>query len=118
MKKEICKHLPSNFPKVIAVDFDGTLFTSDYPKILEPNLPLIRKCIELQSKGYIINLWTCRKGKELRMAVRACEEQGLVFNYINKNEKTRIKYYGDSRKLGADYYLDDKAISFESFLEL
>ena len=107
-----------NFPKVIAVDFDGTLFKTNYPKILEPNLPLIRKCIELQSRGYLISLWTCRKGKELREAVDACASQGLIFDHINKNEKKRIRYYGDSRKMSADYYIDDRAISFESFLEL
>ena len=40
-----------------------------------------------------------------------CKEVGLVFDYVNENIPSRTKRFGnDCRKIGADIYLDDKAM--------
>ena len=98
--------------KIIAVDFDGTLFDTEWPSIIkEPNTELIdwlsyrKACNEDR-----IILWTCRCGKDLEVAVDACAEQGLIFDAVNENLPDMIeKFGGDSRKIFADIYIDDKA---------
>lgn len=96
---------------IIAVDFDGTLAVTDYPKIIKPKKTVIRFCISQQAMGDTLILWTCRHGKELDEAVEWCREQGLTFDYINENPPGKIPIYGDSRKVYADIYLDDHNMS-------
>ena len=99
--------------KVIAVDFDGTLCTNNWPKIGEPNTVLINQLKEEQKNGAAIILFTCRENKLLRDAVKWAKDQELKFDAINKNIKERIRAYkGDSRKISADVYIDDKAAAF------
>ncbi len=99
--------------KVIAVDFDGTLCVNKWPKIGEPNKELIGQLIEEQKNGAVIILWTCRERKLLKEAVEWSKEQGLDFDYVNRNAKERIRIYkNDSRKVGADVYVDDRATAF------
>ena len=96
--------------QVVAVDFDNTLFVTDYPRILEPILPVIDFCKMLQEQGWVLILWTCREGKDLTDAISVCKMVGLTFDYVNENEPERIKAFGnDSRKIGADLYIDDRA---------
>lgn len=92
---------------IIAVDFDGVLAVTDYPKIVSPKKNIIEFCKRRQSSGDTIILWTCRHGKELDEAVKWCGEQGLFFDYINENPPNRVMIYGASRKVYADIYLDD-----------
>ena len=99
--------------KIIAVDFDGTLFDTEWPSIIkEPNTELINWLKNRQShedQDRII-LWTCRCGKDLEVAVEACANQGLIFDAINENLPDMIeKFGGDTRKIFADIYIDDKA---------
>ena len=99
--------------KVIAVDFDGTLCTRNWPGIGEPNRELISQLIEEQKNGTAIILFTCREKRLLRDAVDWCRKQGLVFDEVNRNIKERIRVYkSDSRKISADLYIDDRAVSF------
>lgn len=42
--------------KIIAVDFDGTLFTDAYPEIGEPIWKVINYCKKEQAEGSIIIL--------------------------------------------------------------
>ena len=100
--------------KAIAVDFDGTLCENRYPKIGEPNTELIGQLIEEQKNGADIILWTCRTGKLLTAAVTWAKQQGLRFDYVNRNTKERIRAYkSDCRKISADVYIDDRAAVFE-----
>jgi hypothetical protein len=92
---------------IIAVDFDGTLAVTDYPKIIRPKTAIINFCKDMLREGHTLILWTCRQGKELEDAVAWCKEQGLEFDYINENPPDRIAIYGDCRKVYADIYLDD-----------
>jgi len=92
----------------IAVDFDGTLCEDAWPNIGRPNHRLIRFLINWQKQGNKVILWTCRDGDILDLAVRWCGSYGLYFDAVNCNLQERIDYYGhDSRKIGADYYIDD-----------
>ena len=99
--------------KTIAVDFDGTLCVSRWPKIGEPNQELIDQLIEERKNGAALILNTCREGKLLREAVRWCKDLGLTFDAVNRNTRERIRAFkGDSRKISADIYIDDKAVAF------
>lgn len=98
----------------IAVDFDGTLCKNEFPRIGEANDVIINQIKYLKSIGFQIILWTCRGGKLLEQAVKWCTTKGLVFDSVNENTPERIKKWGnDSRKVGADEYWDDKAITVE-----
>ena len=99
--------------RVIAVDFDGTLCENRYPNIGEPNGALIGQLIEEQKSGALVILWSCRDGKLLREAINWAKKQGLIFDYINRNAPERIRAYrGDTRKISADVYVDDRAAAF------
>lgn len=95
------------FVLIIAVDFDGTLAFTDYPKIIKPITRTIEFCKCCKSVGDTLILWTCRYGEALKDAVEWCKEQGLEFDYINENPPDRIALWGDTRKVYADIYLDD-----------
>lgn len=97
--------------KIIAVDFDNTICFSNWPDLGEPNVRLIRTLKELRNNGNKLILWTCRNGADLQRAVVWCEQQGLKFDAINENLPETIALYGgDSRKITADYYIDDRCI--------
>lgn len=95
--------------KIIAVDFDGTLVHNKYPYCENPNMELIN-FIKNHRNDYIWILWTCRHDEQLNMAVRYMkEEHQIVFDFINQNATWLIEEYGDTRKVFADIYIDDKA---------
>lgn len=100
--------------KVIAVDFDGCLCTSKWPDIGQPNRQLIRALKTARARGNKIILWTCREGKLLSDAVKWCERQGLRFDAVNENLPEMNALFGNNcRKVGADIYIDDKAMRVE-----
>lgn len=95
---------------IYAVDFDNTLARTDYPRIIDPIFSVIDYCITLRKRGHTLILWTCRCGQALVDAIEFCKKHGLEFDYINENTPENIeKFGGDSRKIFADYYLDDRA---------
>ena len=99
---------------IIAVDFDGTLFETDFPKIISPKWDVISWCKQKREEGNTLILWTCRQRKRLKEAIKACKEVGLEFDYVNNHTKESIKKYGWSIhgcKIAADIYLDDKALN-------
>ena len=105
----------------IAVDFDGTLCEYDFPRIgqqLQHHKDLLEVLINLRIKGHKLILWTCRGDNDeypcLSEALQWCRNQGLEFDAINENIKGTKKLSGPSPKVVADFYLDDKAIAFNS----
>lgn len=98
---------------ILAVDFDGTLTKEDnYPDIKEPNTELIEFLKKNRNKFQLI-LWTLRVQDNLKNAVDWCEKQGLTFDEVNDN-LFDIKVQGCySRKVFADYYIDDKFLGFD-----
>lgn len=103
---------------IIAVDFDGTLYSGEniFPRIGKPNNKLIQYLLWRQSEGDELILWTCRaSGKGLEEAVEWCEKQGLIFDEVNANLPRVIEAMGgDSRKILADVYIDDKNAVWDS----
>ena len=98
--------------KIIAVDFDGTLYTDDYPDIGDPIWSTINYCKKEKENGAILILWTCRSGQDLVEAIRLCKQVELHFDYVNENAKeSMFGYARDSRKIYADEYIDDKAVN-------
>lgn len=96
---------------IIAVDFDGTILLQNAAGEEVPNTGLIASLAKEQAKGNIVILWTCREGAMLEEAVRYCLRHGLRPNYVNCNTPEMIiKFGGDSRKIYADIYIDDKAM--------
>lgn len=94
--------------RVIAVDFDGTLFFTDYPKILSPITPVVEIAKKRREEGDKVILWTCREGEVLEEAVEACREKGLEFDAINDNiPELKEKWGNNTRKVAADEYWDD-----------
>ena len=94
----------------IAVDFDGTIVEDEYPGIGKPQLFAFDTLKKLQEKGHRLILWTYRNGKHLDDAVAFCEKHGITFYAVNKSfpeESYDPKY---SRKINADYFIDDRNI--------
>jgi hypothetical protein len=95
--------------KIIAVDFDGTLCENKWPKIGEPNDEIIDYLKSQKRQGVKIILWTCRIEDRLANAVRWGKEHGLEFDAVNENVPEAIELFGgDSRKVFAHEYIDDR----------
>ena len=98
--------------KIIAVDFDGTLCENEYPEIGVPKHEVIERLIEEQKAGAKVILWTCRSEQQLADAVYWCALHGLRFDAINENLKETVERFGgDTRKISATEYWDDRAIN-------
>lgn len=101
------------YSRIYAVDFDGTLNIGEYPVLGQPNLKLFKYLIDRQQSGDMIILWTCREGELLKSAVKYCKNYGLVFDAINDNvQENKDRWGNNTRKVFADYYIDDKNIYF------
>jgi hydroxymethylpyrimidine pyrophosphatase-like HAD family hydrolase len=96
--------------KKIAVDFDGTIVENKYPEIGEEQLFAFATLKELQKQGHRLILWTYRSGRSLSEAVYYCKENGIEFYAINKNYPEEKFDESISRKIDADFYIDDKNI--------
>lgn len=75
----------SEYPKIIAVDFDGCLCVKKWPDIGAPNWDAINELIRRKADGDKVILWTCRTGQQLEDAILWCLNHGLKFDAINDN---------------------------------
>lgn len=96
----------------IAVDFDGTIVTHEYPQIGKEIPFAIQTLKMLQQDGHKLILWSVRKDELLEDAVRWCRERGLEFYAVNKEypeeEMQNNIFY--SRKLKVDIWIDDRNV--------
>lgn len=100
---------------IIAVDFDGTLCVNAWPEIGAPRKGVIDYVKRQKESGAKLILWTNRAGERLDAAIAWCAEQGVTFDAVNENLPEIIeKFGGDTRKVFANEYLDDRAIPPES----
>ena len=97
---------------IIAVDFDGTLVTHEYPKIGKPIPFAFMTLRKLQEEHHQLILWTAREGELLQQAVDYCKEKGIEFYAVNSNypEEKIMKEGLHPRKLTADMFIDDRNI--------
>lgn len=101
--------------KIIAVDFDGTMCENKWPEIGEANTKLINYLKERKEAGDKLILWTCRIGETLKNAVDWSEKQGIIFDAVNENLPEVLEWMGgDSRKIFADEYIDDRNVLMAS----
>lgn len=101
--------------RTIAIDFDGCLVEDRWPEIGEPSPEVFRAALREQANGAALILWTCRTGASLDAAVVFCREHGLVFDEINQNTPEALVLYGsDCRKVVADEYWDDRAVTVKA----
>ncbi|KAB8152642.1 hydrolase [Kordia sp. TARA_039_SRF] len=95
---------------LIAVDFDGTIVEDAYPKIGSPKIFAFETMKRLQQDGHRLILWTYRSGKKLEEAVKFCADNGIEFYAVNSSYPEE-KFDGKvSRKINADYFVDDRNI--------
>lgn len=113
MAKVVSKEQMRELPYIIAVDFDGTLVEDAFPEIgrpIERTWEMLRKA---QEAGAKIILWTSRNEQNLKDAVQFCNERELYFDAINENlQECKNLFGGDTRKIHANEYWDDKAVSW------
>lgn len=94
---------------VIAVDFDGTIVTHEYPEIGKEIPFAIETLKKLQNDFQCrLILWSVRQGDLLQEAVEFCRGRGLEFYAVNSNYPEATPTSGESRKINADLFIDDK----------
>lgn len=109
--KKVTKEEMSALPKIVAVDFDGTLVEDHFPQIGPINEEMFELCKQLKDQGIALILWTSRDDYNVAEAVAFCAQHGLVFDAVNENLKeVQALFNNDTRKVYADLYIDDKAI--------
>jgi len=105
--------------KTIVCDIDDTIsFTTNRDwENAKPNLKLIEKLNDLYSKGWTIKFFTARGS--LSQATREDAEEfyrPIILNWFHKHN---VKYHELSfQKPLADYYIDDKSITPDNFIDL
>ena len=91
---------------VIAVDFDGTIVTNEYPDVGRV-VPLAKEVINmLGENGHRCFLYTMRDGKSLEDAIECCRINGI--NMVGYNKSPR--QFSSSPKQYGSYYIDDSSI--------
>lgn len=111
----------SKLPKVVAVDFDGTLVQgAEFPEIGELNVDLTNELISGKYKDWKKILYTHRCGHTLDMILPFLKDleisHGLKFDAINDNiQEVKDKLHGGPiKKVWFDEFIDDKARNMES----
>jgi len=95
---------------LIAIDFDGTIVEDAYPGVGKPQLFAFETMKRLQNDGHRLILWTYRHGNKLDDAVNFCKENGLEFYAVNSSFPNEEYTGTESRKIGADLFIDDRNI--------
>jgi hydroxymethylpyrimidine pyrophosphatase-like HAD family hydrolase len=95
-------------PSFIAVDFDGTVVTHEYPRIGVPVPNAIETLKKLQAAGHRIILYTMRSKKELYEAVSYLHDNGISLFGVNGNPTQQT--WTSSPKVYAHLYIDDAAL--------
>ena len=90
----------------IAVDFDGTCVTHDYPRIGK-EIGATKVLKHLVEAGHKLILNTMRSGKELQDAIHWFNENGIELYGVNENPIQ--KHWTTSPKVYAHMYIDDAA---------
>jgi hypothetical protein len=104
----------------IAIDFDGTIVTHEFPAIGKLLPGAVKTIQTLQDNGHKIFLWTMRSSKPvkghntLEEAVDFCERVGIEFDAVNRSS---TGWGSGSPKQHANLYIDDAALGCPLTLE-
>lgn len=96
---------------ILAIDFDGTIAELVYPEIgeLREGADIIIR--QLKEDGHKIIINTCRSGNHVDLVKAFLDKHKIPYDAINENLQEVIDLYEtDSRKVSADYYIDDKCL--------
>lgn len=108
----------NEMPRIIAVDFDGTIVKNRWPEIGEINEHIVEEMRKEDKNGTVIILWTCRTGKELENAIKFCYENDIPIDYANENcEWVKNHFDGEGIKVFAHKYIDDKAVYVDDWVK-
>ena len=91
----------------IAIDFDGTCVTHDYPRIGK-DINAVNVLKKLVANGHKLILNTMRSGKELKEAINWFKKNDIELYGVNKNPTQRK--WTNSPKVYAHLYIDDAAL--------
>lgn len=93
---------------IIAVDFDGTVVTHDYPAVGQSNPGAATVLTALVERGDQLILYTMRSGAPLEDAVKWFEANGIPLWGVNANPDQHK--WTQSPKVYAQLYIDDAAL--------
>lgn len=91
---------------IIAIDFDGTCVTHEYPKIGK-DIGAVDTLRALVAKGHKLMLWSMRDKKELEEAMEWFEQNEISLWSVNENP---TQNWTTSPKQYAQLYIDDTAL--------
>ena len=91
----------------IAIDFDGTCVTHDYPTIGK-DINAVNVLKKLVANGHKLILNTMRSGKELKEAINWFKKNDIEL--YGANENPTQKKWTNSPKVYANLYIDDAAL--------
>ena len=94
----------------ICVDFDGTICFTEFNNgaydIIEFNKALILTVNKLYDEGHKIIIYTARHWDKMSMTMEQVQLSGIKFNLLTMGKPV------------ADFYIDDRALKPEEFVEL
>lgn len=96
--------------KIFAIDFDNTIAREDcFPDVGEL-LPFAKEFVNrLYDDGAYIIIWTSRDIDSLHNVEKFLSDNKIKHHSINNPNPAMTNKYGNNpRKVGADWYLDDK----------
>lgn len=95
---------------VVAIDFDGTIVEDAWPGIGKIRQEVVDFIHELKAQGHIVIIWTCREQEYRDHAIQFLKDNNIPYDYFNENPQDWIDAFNnDSRKIGATFFLDDRA---------
>ena len=99
-------------PFIVAIDFDATICDSNWPDFGNPIEGAIEHIQKLHAlDGLFIIIWTCRTGNAIEEVSCWLDKHKVPFHTINEACPYSLQLYGnDSRKIGAEVYVDDKQV--------
>lgn len=92
---------------IIAIDFDGTCVTHEYPEVGREigAVPVLKGLVQ---QGHKLILWTMRSNKELDDAVNWFAKHRIFLFGVNRNPEQ--SEWTNSPKAYAQLYIDDSAL--------
>jgi len=102
------KYKAKTRPTILAIDFDGTIVSNNFPAIGEPIKDAKEIINTFYEEGYYIIIWTCRGGEELVQVRDFLDNMGIKYHKINENADFDIIGFMPFPKIYCDICIDDK----------
>lgn len=106
-------------PKIVAIDFDGTLVELEEQPHLKTDFVLrahAKEVLQWTYQHFYTILWTCRADVPLMHALHFLERNDIKFHAVNENAS--FIDFKTSKKIFANKYIDDRAGSAIDWLQI